>query len=218
MGSNLHINNQIETYIEKNSYSLHPIQKEIIEYNNGLGEIKRMQIAVSQCQFLHLIIKLAKINSVLEIGTFTGLSAISMSLALPENGSVIALDKNEETNIVAVNFFKKAKQEKKIKTIVKPAMQTLKDLKITNKKFDMIFIDADKESYQNYYEESLDLINKDGLIVIDNVLWHGEVADPTITDKFTTIIRNFNTLVADDKRVEQIIVPLGDGFTVCRKL
>ena len=97
-------------------------------------------------------------------------------------------------------------------------METLKDLKITNKKFDMIFIDADKENYQNYYEESLDLINKDGLIVIDNVLWHGEVADPTITDKFTTIIRNFNTLVADDKRVEQIIVPLGDGFTVCRKL
>jgi predicted O-methyltransferase YrrM len=218
MGSNLHINNQIETYIEKNSYALHSIQKEIIEYNNGLGEIKRMQIAVSQCQFLHLIIKLAKINSVLEIGTFTGLSAISMSLALPENGSVIALDKNEETNIVAVNFFKKAKQEKKIKTIVKPAMETLKDLKITNKKFDMIFIDADKENYQNYYEESLDLINKDGLIVIDNVLWHGEVADPAITDKFTTIIRSFNTLVADDKRVEQIIVPLGDGFTVCRKL
>jgi len=141
-----------------------------------------------------------------------------MSLALPENGSVIALDKNEETNIVAVNFFKKAKQEKKIKTIVKPAMETLKDLKVTNKKFDMIFIDADKENYQNYYEESLDLINKDGLIVIDNVLWHGEVADPTITDKFTSIIRNFNTLVADDKRVEQIIVPLGDGFTVCRKL
>ena len=75
----------------------------------------------------------------------------------------------------------------------------------------MIFIDADKENYQNYYEESLDLINKDGLIVIDNVLWHGEVADPTITDKFTTIIRNFNTLVADDKRCNNLS-PIVHGF------
>ena len=218
MGFNLYINNEIETYIEKNSYSLHTVQKEIIKYNDGLGEIKKMQIAVSQCQFLHLIIKLAKVNSVLEIGTFTGLSAISMSLALPENGTIIALDKNEVTNSVAVNFFKKAKQEKKITTIIKPAMETLRELKIKNKKFDMVFIDADKENYPNYYKKSLDLINKNGLIIIDNVLWHGEVADPKNTDKFTNIIRDFNTLVANDKRVEQIIVPLGDGLTVCRKL
>jgi caffeoyl-CoA O-methyltransferase len=218
MGFNLYINNEIETYIEKNSYSLHTVQKEIIKYNDGLGEIKKMQIAVSQCQFLHLIIKLAKVNSILEIGTFTGLSTISMSLALAENGTIIALDKNEKTNTVAVNFFKKAKQEKKITTIIKPAMESLNELKNKNKKFDMILIDADKENYSNYYKESLNLTNKDGLIIIDNVLWHGEVADPNKNDKFTNIIRDFNTLVANDTRVEQIIVPLGDGFTICRRL
>ena len=218
MGFNLYINNEIETYIEKNSYSLHTVQKEIIKYNDGLGEIKKMQIAVSQCQFLHLIIKLAKVNSILEIGTFTGLSTISMSLALAENGTIIALDKNEKTNTVAVNFFKKAKQEKKNTTIIKPAMESLNELKNKNKKFDMILIDADKENYSNYYKESLNLTNKDGLIIIDNVLWHGEVADPNKNDKFTNIIRDFNTLVANDTRVEQIIVPLGDGFTICRRL
>ena len=218
MGFNLYINNEIETYIEKNSYSLHTVQKEIIKYNDGLGEIKKMQIAVSQCQFLHLIIKLAKVNSILEIGTFTGLSTISMSLALAENGTIIALDKNEKTNTVAVNFFKKSKQEKKITTIIKPAMESLNELKNKNKKFDMILIDADKENYSNYYKESLNLTNKDGLIIIDNVLWHGEVADPNKNDKFTNIIRDFNTLVANDTRVEQIIVPLGDGFTICRRL
>ena len=218
MGKNLKITNLLDEYIEKFSYSLHPIQKEIISYNESLGDIKRMQIAVSQCYFLQLIIKISKSKKILEVGTFTGLSALSMSLALPDDGSLIALDKNSETNKIAIDFFKKAKQEKKIKTIIKPALESIEDLKKKNILFDIVFIDADKENYSNYYEESLDLINKDGLIIIDNVLWHGEVADPTITDKFTTIIRDFNRLVANDKRVEQIIVPLGDGFTVCRKL
>jgi len=218
MGTNIHISQQVESYIEKNSHSLHLVQKEIIEYNNSLGDIKRMQIAVSQCQFLHLIIKLAKVNSILEIGTFTGLSALSMSLALPDNGILIALDKNKETNKTATNFFKKANQDKKIKTIVKPALESLKELKFDKKKFDLVFIDADKENYSNYYNDSLELVNKDGIIIIDNVLWHGEVADPNKIDKFTNIIRDFNSLIVNDKRVEQIIIPLGDGFTVCRKL
>ena len=216
MGKNLEITEKLQIYIDNFSLKLNPVQQEIIDYNNTLGDVKRMQVATSQCHFLHLIIKTSDIKNVLEIGTFTGLSALSIALALPDDGKLIALDKNEETNKVAIDFFKKANQDHKIKTIIKPALKSLEELK--NDKFDMIFIDADKENYQNYYEESLDLISKDGLIVIDNVLWHGEVADPAITDKFTTIIRNFNTLVADDKRVEQIIVPLGDGFTVCRKL
>jgi len=218
MGKNLKITNLLDEYIEKFSYSLHPIQKEIISYNESLGDVKKMQIAVSQCYFLELLIKVSNTKKILEVGTFTGLSALSMSLALPDDGYLIALDKNIETNKIAIDFFKKANQEKKIKTIIKPALESIEDLKKKNILFDIVFIDADKENYSNYYEESLDLINKDGLIIIDNVLWHGEVADPTITDKFTTIIRDFNTLVANDKRVEQIIVPLGDGFTVCRKL
>ena len=218
MGKNLKITDKIESYINQFSYQLNPIQKEIINYNKSLGDIKRMQIAVSQCHFLHLIVKTSKIKKVLEIGTFTGLSALTISLALPSDGKLIALDKNEKTNKVAIDFFKKANQDKKIEMITKPAFESLKDLKKNNKKFDMIFIDADKENYKNYYDKSLELLNKEGLIIIDNVLWYGDVVDETKNDKFTIDMRNFNLHVLNDSKTEQIIMPLGDGLTVCRKL
>jgi len=177
-----------------------------------------MQISISQCHFLHLLVKTSKIKKILEIGTFTGLSTLTMSLALPDDGSVVALDKNQKTNEIAVNFFKKAAQENKINTIIKPALESLKDLKDNKKKFDFVFIDADKENNKNYYNQSLDLIDKDGLIVIDNVLWHGEVTDKAKKDKLTVGIREFNSYVDEDKRVENLIIPVGDGLTICRKL
>ena len=216
MGKNLEITESLQKYIDNFSLKLNPIQQEIIDYNNTLGDVKRMQVALSQCHFLHLIIKISNIKNVLEIGTFTGLSALSIALALPEDGKLIALDKNEETNKVALSFFKKANQDHKIQTIIKPALETLDDL--NQNKFDMVFIDADKMNYKEYYERSLKLVDKGGLIIIDNVLWHGEVADETNVDKFTLNIREFNTYIEQDKRVEQIIVPLGDGMTVCRVL
>ena len=218
MGSNLTINKAIEEYINNHSIELNPIQKEIISYNETLGDIKRMQIAVSQCHFLHLIIKTSKVKKILEIGTFTGLSALSMSLALPDDGKLIALDKNKETNKIALNFFNKANQGKKIQTIVKPALETLKDLKEQKQKFDLVFIDADKENYKNYYDQSLDLIDKNGLIIIDNALWHGEVVDKKNQDKLTINIRELNYYVNNDKRIENLIIPIGDGLNVCRKL
>ena len=216
MGKNLEITEKLEKYINKFSLKLNPIQQEIIDYNNTLGDVKRMQVVTSQCHFLHLIIKTSNIKNVLEIGTFTGLSALSIALALPDDGKLTALDKDEETNKIAVSFFKKANQDDKIQTIVKPALDSLDELK--NSKFDMVFIDADKMNYKEYYERSLKLLDKGGLIIVDNVLWHGEVADEDNLDKFTINIRDFNTYVANDKRVEQIIVPLGDGMTVCRVL
>ena len=216
MGANLDITEKLQKYIDNFGLKLNPIQQEIIDYNKTLGEIKRMQIDPTQCYFLHLIIKISNIKNVLEIGTFTGLSALSISLALPDDGKLIALDKNEETNKIALNFFKKAKQDHKIKTIIKPALESL--VKLKSKKFDMIFIDADKMNYKEYVEESIEVLKKGGLIIIDNVLWHGEVADENNHDKFTLYIREFNRLVSEDKRVEQIIIPLGDGMTVCRLL
>jgi caffeoyl-CoA O-methyltransferase len=216
MGKNLEITEKLQRYIDIYGLTLHPVQLEIINYNNSLGDIKRMQVATSQCHFLHLIIKTSNIKNVLEIGTFTGLSALSIALALPDDGKLIALDKDKETNKIAVSFFKKAKQDHKIKTIIKPALESLNELK--NAKFDMVFIDADKMNYKEYYERSLEKVNKGGLIIIDNVLWHGEVADEDNLDKYTVNIREFNTYVSKDKRVEQIIVPLGDGMTVCRVL
>jgi predicted O-methyltransferase YrrM len=216
MGVNLDISEKLQSYIRNFSLKLNPVQLEIINYNKTLGDIKRMQIDPTQCHFLHLIIKISKIKNVLEIGTFTGLSALSISLALPEDGKLIALDKNEKTNELALKFFKKAKQDHKIKTIVKPALETLGEL--NKNEFDMIFIDADKMNYKQYYEKSLELIKKGGLIIIDNVLWHGEVADEKNNDKFTINIREFNKFVNEDNRVEQIIMPLGDGMTICRVL
>ena len=216
MGKAIRITEKLEKYINNFSLKLNPVQQEIIDYNNTLGDVKKMQVATSQCHFLHLIIKTSNIRNVLEIGTFTGLSALSIALALPENGKLIALDKNEETNKIAVSFFKKANLNNKIQTIVKPALDSLEELK--NNKFDMVFIDADKMNYKEYYERSLKLVNKGGLVIVDNVLWHGEVADENNLDKFTVNIRDFNDFVANDNRVEQIIVPLGDGMTVCRVL
>ena len=216
MGANLDITEKLQNYINNFGLSLHPVQKEIIDYNKMLGDIKRMQIDPTQCHFLHLIIKVSNIKNVLEIGTFTGLSALTISLALPNDGKLITLDKDEKTNKIALDFFKKANQDHKIQTIIKPALESLKELK--NNKFDMIFIDADKMNYKEYYEKSLELLDKNGLIIIDNVLWHGEVADEKNNDKFTVNIREFNRFVSEDKRVEQIIIPLGDGMTVCRVL
>ena len=128
MGKDLGISDKVKSYIENLSKELHPVQKQIIEYNENLGEIKKMQIAVTQCHFLEFITKISKAKRVLEIGTFTGLSTLSISLGLPEDGTIIALDKNNETNKVATNFFKKANQSKKIKTIIKPALESLKQL------------------------------------------------------------------------------------------
>tara|TARA_B100001175_G_C19504392_1_gene640013 strand:+ start:111 stop:761 length:651 start_codon:yes stop_codon:yes gene_type:complete len=216
MGKDLEITEKLKKYIESLSLKLSPVQLEIIDYNNKLGNSKRMQVAISQCHFLHLIIKVAGVKNVLEIGTFTGLSALSIALALPDEGKLITLDKNEETTKIALSFFKKANQEHKIETITKHALDSLDELK--NNKFDMIFIDANKMTYKDYYERSLKLVNKNGLVIIDNVLWHGEVADEKNNDKFTLNIKEFNKFVSEDKRVEQIIVPLGDGMTVCRVL
>ena len=216
MGGNLDITEKLQNYINDFGLKLNPIQEEIINYNKSLGNVKRMQVDPVQCHFLHLMIKVSNIKNVLEIGTFTGLSALSISLALPDDGKLITLDKNEDTNKIAIDFFKKADQNHKIQTIINPALDTLEELR--NQKFDMVFIDADKMNYKKYYEKSLGLINQGGLIIIDNVLWHGEVVDEKNDDKFTINIREFNKFVSEDKRVEQIIIPLGDGMTVCRVL
>ena len=218
MGSNLSLTKEIENYINKHSLELNTVQKEIISYNNGLGEIKKMQISISQCHFLHLIVKISNVKKILEIGTFTGLSALTMSLSLPSDGKLVTLDKDIERNKIACNFFKKAKQESKIMTIIGPALESISNLKKEKQKFDLVFIDADKENYKNYYNQSLDLIEKNGLIIVDNVLWHGEVAETKNQDKLTTIIREFNSYINKDKRTENLIIPVGDGLSVCRKL
>ena len=216
MGADLNITKLLQDYILKYGLKLHPVQKEIINYNLSLGDVKRMQISISQCQFLHLIIKVSKIKRVLEIGTFTGLSTLSMALALPEDGEITAVDKDKNTSKKANEFFKKAKQDSKISIIVKSALEAL--MEIRDKKYELIFIDADKMNYKKYYEIALKLLEKEGLIIIDNVLWHGDVVESNIKDKITDSIRDLNNFISKDERVEKVIVPFGDGMTICRKL
>ena len=217
MTKSIKIDEVLENYISNNSYELHPIQKEIINHNKSLGDIKRMQISVTQAYFMQLLIKINKVKQILEIGTFTGYSALSMALAV-DDVYVTCLDKNEKTSEIANNFFKKANVDKNINLIVGAAIDGLNDLIIENKKFDMIFIDADKENYIKYYDLAFKLISDNGLILIDNVLWKGEVIDKSKNDRMTNIIRNFNTHIKNDNRIEKTILPIGDGVTICRKI
>ena len=218
MGSNLQLNNQIEEYINNNSLNLHPIQKEIIEYNENLGEIKKMQISVSQCHFLHLLIKITNPKNILEIGTFTGLSTLTMALASNDNTTITAIDKNEETSKAARSFFDKANFSNKINLLVNNAKESLDELINSSKFFDMVFIDADKENYIDYFEKSLKITSRSGIIITDNVLWYGDVANKGKNDRLTVKIREFNSYIKKNNKVESLILPIGDGLSICRKL
>ena len=218
MGLNLQLNDQIEEYINNHSIKLHPVQYEIIKYNETLGEIKKMQISISQCHFLHLIVKIIKPKNILEIGTFTGLSALTMGLAMDKNSKLTALDKNKETSDVAISFFKKAKIDDKINLLIDNAIVSLENLYNQYKKFDLIFIDADKENYINYFNNALNILDNNGIIVVDNVLWYGDVVNQNKKDRLTLKIREFNKFIKDDNRVENLILPIGDGLSVCRKI
>jgi len=177
-----------------------------------------MQISEVQGHFLQLIIKINNVKNCLEVGTFTGFSSLTMALALPNGGKLTTLDHDKKIVHVAKDFFKKGNLDNKIEIVISPALETLKRFSQEGKKFDLIFIDADKGNYKNYYELSLNLINEKALIIFDNVLWHGEVFKKNVTDEQTNIMREFNKYIKDDNRVEKIILPLGDGLTICRKI
>jgi len=218
MLKNIEVTQDLIDYIYNHTQALHPIQKAILIYNKTLGDIQRMQIAESQGHFLQLIIKINNVKKCLEIGTFTGFSAFTMALALSDEGKITTLDYDKKIVDIARNFFKKGGLENKIETIIAPALETLKKLYQEGRKFDLIFIDADKSNYKNYFELCLNLINKEALIIFDNVLWHGDVSKKSVTDKQTQQMRDFNKYLKDDNRVEKIILPLGDGLTICRKI
>ena len=216
MVKNIEIDQSMVDYIFAHSNNLHPIQKKIIKYNESLGYVKKLQISVLQANFIQFLIQQKKFKNCLEIGTFTGYSALSIALSLPSNGRLYAIDKDKKNTDVALNFFKQAKVNRKINVEVNNALVALKNLKKKKKKFDLILIDADKENYIKYFNQSLSLINKDGIILIDNILWKGEVANPSSKDKITMKIKEFNNYIKN-KNINKYILPIGDGFFVCWK-
>jgi len=216
MDKNIPIDQNMIDYIFSHTERLHPIQKKILKYNESLGHVKRLQISILQANFLQFLIKANKFKSCLEVGIFTGYSSLSMALSLPKNGKIYAIDKNVKTNKIALNFFKQANVHSKFFIEPNNAIFSLKKLLKNKKKFDLILIDADKEKYIEYFNYSIELLNKKGLILIDNTLWKGEVAKPSVNDKLTQKIKKFNDYV-HKKKINKYILPLGDGFTVCWK-
>ena len=195
MDKNIPIDQRMIDYIFSHTESLHKIQKKILKYNDNLGKAKRLQISILQANFLQFLIKTNKFKSCLEIGTFTGYSALSMALSLPKNGKVYAIDKDIKTNKIALNFFKEAKVNNKIFIETNNGINALKKLVKSKKKFDLILIDADKESYIKYFNYAVQLISKRGIILIDNTLWKGEVLNQNVNNKLTLKIKNFNDYV-----------------------
>lgn len=218
MLKNIEVTQDLLDYIYNHTQPLHPVQKDILTHNKTLGNMQRMQISETQGHFLQLIIKINNVKNCLEIGTFTGFSTLTMALALPDGGKITTLDHDKKIVHVAKNFFKMWNLDNKIETVISPALETLKKFSQEGKKFDLIFIDADKGNYKNYYELCLNLINKKALIIFDNVLWHGDVSKKNVTDEQTNVMRKFNKYIKDDNRVEKVILALGDGLTICRKI
>jgi predicted O-methyltransferase YrrM len=179
-----------------------------------------MQICPEQGQFMAMLVKLVAAKHILEVGVFTGYSSLVMALAMPEEGRMVACDVSVEATDVAQQYWQQAGVAHKIDLRIAPALDTLQDLLTAGAggTFDLAFIDADKANYPEYYELCLDLVRSGGVILIDNVLWYGRVADPEVTNKRTSILRDLNTKIHQDQRVELVILPIGDGLTVVRKI
>lgn len=181
--------------------------------------MSQMQIAPEQGQFMSFLIKLIGVKKALEIGVFTGYSSLITAMALPEDGKLIACDVDEKYTAIARQYWQKAGVDHKITLHLAPALETLDQLLAQGEAetFDFIFIDADKRNYPNYYEKSLKLLKKGGLIAVDNVLWSGKVADRDIQDKQTQAIRDFNNQIYQDDRVIITLIPIADGLTLAIK-
>lgn len=178
-----------------------------------------MQVSPEQGQFMALLIQLLGARKTLEVGTFTGYSSLWVALALPADGKIVACDVSEEWTTVARRYWQQAGVMDKIDLQLAPALDTLAKLLASGQAntFDFAFIDADKENYLHYYEQSLQLVRPGGLIAIDNVFWSGRVADPQVQDKSTVAIRAFNQKLHVDERVSLSLVPIGDGLTLALK-
>jgi predicted O-methyltransferase YrrM len=176
-----------------------------------------MQIGADQGQFMALLVQAIGARNCLEIGTFTGYSALAVALALPEDGRIVCCDISEEWTAIGKPFWKKAGVERKIDLRIGPALRTLDEITKEKRIFDFVFIDADKTNYQNYYDACLPIVRRRGIIAVDNTLWSGWVADRNHDDADTMALRKFNDKLHHDERVEIALLPLGDGVTLALK-
>ena len=212
------LENQLYNYLLSNSLREAEILRQLRQEtaNHPYGT---MQISPEQGQFMALLVQLLGAKKTLEVGVFTGYSSLCVALALPKDGKAIACDISEEYTAIARRYWQIAGVADKIDLRIAPALETLDKLLAEGEAgtFDFAFIDADKENYEGYYERSLQLIRKGGLIAVDNVLWGGRVADSQVQDSSTQAIREFNQKLHQDQRVNLSMVPIADGLTLALK-
>ncbi len=192
------------------------IQRALIDETQVLGDVSAMQIAPEQGAFITLLARILGARRAIEIGTFTGYSALCLARGLADDGELICCDVSKEWTNVGRRYWEKAEVAHKIDLRIAPAIETLAQLP-RDLSFDLAFIDADKTSLIAYFEALLPLIRKGGVILVDNVLWMGAVVNPAVDDEDTLAIRKFNDLVAADSRVECVMLPIADGLTLLRK-
>ncbi len=213
----LNLTPALHNYLLKNSLREAPILQALRAETAQLTTAN-MQISPEQGQLLAFLVELIGAKKTLEMGTYTGYSALVVALALPEEGKVIACDINAEWAAIAKRYWQKANVAHKIELRLAPALETLDQLlQHESERFDFAFIDADKANYTNYYEKCLRLVRSGGLIVVDNVLWGGDVADPKMQHASTNAIRALNIKLLNDERVSISMIPIGDGVTLVRK-
>lgn len=215
----IQVTDKLYRYILNASLREHPLLAKLRE-ETAKEPYARMQISPEQGQFMALLVQLIGAKYTLEIGVFTGYSALAVAMALPKNGQIIACDVSERWTNLAKDYWRQAQVNHKIDLRLAPALETLDILLSENRhgQFDFAFIDADKENYLPYYERCLQLIRPGGLIAVDNVLWKGNVIDPEKQDIDTRSIRAFNRQLKNDSRIDLSLIPIGDGLTLARKI
>jgi len=215
----LSLDDRTHEYLLSVSVAESELLRELREETAAENQFAVMQISPEQGQFMNLLLKLIGAKRALEIGTFTGYSSICIANALPDDGELICCDNSGDWTLMARKYWQKAGLQDKIKLYLQDAsitLQLLLDGAFAGS-FDFIFIDADKQNYPLYYEQSLKLLRKGGLLAIDNTLWSGSVADPENMEPGTRAIRRFNEMVKNDNRVIKSLVPIGDGLTLIVK-
>ncbi|HSJ96603.1 MAG TPA: class I SAM-dependent methyltransferase [Myxococcota bacterium] len=212
-----HLSPAVHDYLVRHGSPPDAVQQELIEETKRLGGISLMQIAPEQGAFMTLLARAIGARRAVEVGTFTGYSALCLARGLAPDGRLLCCDVSEEWTAIARRAWEKAGVASRIELRLGPAAETLAALPL-EPAFDLAFIDADKGGYPVYYEEILKRLRAGGLILVDNVLWFGRVADPAADDEATRQIRSFNAKVATDPRVEVVMLAIGDGLTIVRKL
>ena len=217
MSTQTKIDESLVKYLQNVGYRKNKIIDDLADETSKLGSVSQMQIAKEQGQFLEIITKLSKAKSCLEVGRFTGMSTLFIARGLSAEGKITTIDNSDEFLSLAKKYWDLDNMSSKIESIIGDGVEIMQSMIDRQHSYDFIFIDADKNNYPNYYELSLSLVPSNGIIIIDNMLWDGDVADEKKNDSQTNTIRDLNTKIQNDSRVDFSLLPLSDGLSFIRK-